>query len=96
MAVRPERVPAEEVRKRLDAALQEAGDLLIPIQEGVIDRNSVKGDLAGLVLGKVKGRSDAREVTWFKSVGLAFEDNIIGWLAYRKALDRGIGSWVEL
>ncbi len=80
----------------VDAALQEAGDLLIPMREGVIGASSVRGDLAGLVLGKVKGRSDRREITWFKSVGLAFEDNIIGWLTYRKALDRGIGSWVEL
>ncbi len=80
----------------VDAALQEAGDLLIPMREGVIDASSVRGDLAGLVLGRVKGRSGGKEITWFKSVGLAFEDNIIGWLTYRKALDRGIGSWVDL
>jgi ornithine cyclodeaminase/alanine dehydrogenase-like protein (mu-crystallin family) len=80
----------------VDAAWQEAGDLLIPMREGVIDRNSIKGDMAGLVLGKVKGRSDPREITWFKSVGLALEDNAIGWLIYNRAQSRGIGSWVEI
>lgn len=79
-----------------DAAWQEAGDLLIPSQEGVIGRNSIVGDMAGLVLGKVKGRSDTSQITWFKSVGLALEDNAIGWLIYRKAESRGIGSWVEI
>jgi ornithine cyclodeaminase/alanine dehydrogenase-like protein (mu-crystallin family) len=80
----------------MDAAMQEAGDILIPIREGVIKREAVRGDLAGLVLGRVGGRSNDAEVTWFKSVGLALEDNAIGWQIFDKAKSEGIGSWVEI
>jgi len=57
-----------------DGALAEAGDLLIPIQEGLIDRYHIAGDLHELVSGKKQGRTDAGGVTLFKSVGCALED----------------------
>ena len=79
-----------------EAALEEAGDILIPMKEGAIASESIKGDLAGLVMGRVRGRVSNSEITWFKSVGLAFEDNIIGWLLYQKALAKSVGSWIQL
>jgi alanine dehydrogenase len=57
-----------------DAALIEAGDLLIPIGEGVIKRDHVQADLHELVSGSVAGRP--ADITVFKSVGCAFEDLI--------------------
>jgi len=79
-----------------DAALEEAGDLLIPMAEGLVSKGSVKADLSELVTGTKKGRVSESEVTVFKSVGLAFEDNAAGWLAYRSALRMKLGKWVEL
>jgi ornithine cyclodeaminase/alanine dehydrogenase-like protein (mu-crystallin family) len=75
------------------AALEEAGDLLIPIGEGRLRADAIKAELSELVLGKKKGRTSDSEVTVFKSVGLAFEDNAAGWLAYRAAMKRGAGGW---
>ncbi len=80
----------------MEAAMVEAGDILIPMREGVITKENVRGDLAGLVTGTVRGRTDQREITLFKAVGLAFEDNVVGWLLYKKALSAGIGQWVEV
>jgi len=80
----------------MEAAMEEAGDLLIPIREGVLKRESIKGDLASLAAGKLAGRTDDSEVTVFKAVGLAFEDNAVGWMVYRRALSSGTGGWVEL
>jgi ornithine cyclodeaminase/alanine dehydrogenase-like protein (mu-crystallin family) len=80
----------------MEAAMEEAGDLLIPIREGVMKKASVKGDLASLTAGKLPGRTDDSEVTVFKAVGLAFEDNAVGWMVYRRALGSGTGAWIEL
>ncbi len=55
-------------------ALAEAGDLVEPMQRGVITRASVVAELAELVRGDKPGRASADEITLFKSVGTALED----------------------
>ena len=57
-----------------EGALSEAGDILDPIARGVIGRERIEGELADLVRGRVKGRTDRKEITLFKSVGTAIED----------------------
>ena len=76
--------------------LEEAGDLLIPMKEGRISARSIKAELAELVSGKRKGRTSRSEVTLFKEVGLALEDNAAGWLAYRNAQKMRVGAFVNL
>lgn len=54
-------------------AMEEAGDLLIPIEEGAIGPGHIEAELAAVVRGE--GVRRARDdVTVFKSVGMAFED----------------------
>ena len=55
-------------------ALQEAGDLVQPMQSGVITRDRVRAELADLVSRRHPGRRAPDEVTLFKSVGTALED----------------------
>lgn len=55
-------------------AFGEAGDLLLPIRDGVIDKSAVLGDLYDLTRGTVPGRGSADEITMFKSVGASIED----------------------
>jgi ornithine cyclodeaminase len=55
-------------------ALAEAGDLVQPLERGVIGRDQIVAELAELVRGERIGRSDARQITLFKSVGTALED----------------------
>ena len=57
-----------------DGALAEAGDLVQPMQAGLITRTSVLAELADLVSGRHAGRSNGQEITLFKSVGTAIED----------------------
>jgi ornithine cyclodeaminase len=57
-----------------EAALAEAGDLLIPLAQGAFTPAHIAGELAELVAGRVPGRPDAQEITLFKSLGLAIED----------------------
>jgi alanine dehydrogenase len=54
--------------------LSEAGDLTGPLERGVIARDQVVAELADLVRGAVRGRTDAQQITLFKSVGTALED----------------------
>jgi len=57
-----------------DAALAEAGDIIQPLQAGVIARDAIEGTLFSLCRGEVQGRRGAEEITLFKSVGSAIED----------------------
>jgi len=55
-------------------AFAEAGDILQPLQAGVIGKEAVLGELAELCRGTVEGRASAGEITLFKSVGASLED----------------------
>jgi len=73
------------------AAGREAGELLIPFSEGVIESTHIKGSLADLVSRKVLGRKSESDITVFKSCGLAVEDLVTARLAYERASTKGIG-----
>jgi ornithine cyclodeaminase/alanine dehydrogenase-like protein (mu-crystallin family) len=60
-----------------EAALAEAGDLLLPIEEGVVQAGHIVADLGETVRGADVRRSP-EDVTLFKSVGIAFEDLVLG------------------
>ncbi|HYZ11972.1 MAG TPA: ornithine cyclodeaminase family protein [Actinomycetota bacterium] len=64
---------ARVVVETREAALAEAGDLLIPISAGVIGPEHIESDLSELVRG-AKVRRGPEDVTVFKSVGIAWED----------------------
>lgn len=57
-----------------DDAFEETGDLLIPLEEGVISKDDVEATLFELCLGEKKGRKNEEEITFFKSTGHALED----------------------
>jgi len=79
-----------------DACLREAGDIIIPIEEGAIDKSHLHAELGEVITGKKSGRADAREITLFKSNGLAIQDVAAARLVYDKAVQDGIGTSVEL
>ena len=79
-----------------DACLREAGDIIIPIEEGAIDKSHLCAELGEVITGKKPGRADAREITLFKSNGLAIQDTATAKLVYDKAVQAGIGTSVEL
>lgn len=57
-----------------EGALAEAGDLVVPISEGRFGPDHVRACLKDLCSGSHPGRTDAKEITVFKSVGHALED----------------------
>lgn len=55
-------------------ALKESGDLAIPLEQGVIQKEDVQGELKGLCEAGKLARKNHEEITLFKSVGHALED----------------------
>ena len=64
---------------------KEGGEILVPISEGVITKESVVGELTEMCSGAVPLRESADEITLFKSIGMALSDLIGAGLAYRVA-----------
>jgi alanine dehydrogenase len=81
---------------RRESTLNEAGDFLFPKQEGAIADDHIQGEIGEILIGKVQGRTSPDEITLFKSLGLAVEDLSAANHVYKKAVEVGIGTPVEL
>ena len=68
-----------------EGALQEAGDLLIPIKNAVIGRSHIVADLHEIASGNKPGRTRSDEITLFKSLGCALEDLVTAQLIYKQS-----------
>ena len=79
-----------------DQALKEAGDLQAAIRTGAITEEAIHGELGELLTGKKPGRESEREITLFKSVGMAVEDIATASFAYQQALASGLGTYIDL
>jgi len=94
-------VPPETVRRARvvvdsrEAAWQEAGDLIQPLEAGLINREHIHADFGELVLGRKPGRTDERQITLFKSVGLAVQDAVAARCALDNARRFNLGREVE-
>ena len=81
---------------RRESALNEAGDYLLAAKEGLIDADSIVGEIGELLIGTKHGRNSVNEITLFKSLGLAIEDVACAEYLYQKALSQNFGTWVNL
>jgi ornithine cyclodeaminase len=66
-----------------EGALAEAGDLLQPIQAGLLNAAAIRAELAGLASASNPGRLFDEEITLFKSVGSGLADLAAAELAYQ-------------
>ena len=79
-----------------ESALEEAGDLIIPIQEGLVPPDVIDADLGEIVNGDAPTGRAGRELTFFKSVGVAAQDVAIGAEVLRRAEAEGVGRVVGI
>jgi ornithine cyclodeaminase len=70
-------------------AMKEAGDIVQPLESGILGSEDIKSELQELVRGTKNGRQSADEITLFKSVGAALEDLAGAILAY-ETIKRGM------
>lgn len=81
---------------KVEAVLRDAGDLLIPMEEGALTPDHIVGEIGNVMLGKLGGRQSAEEITMFETVGIAVEDLAAAWLVYQQAREKGMGVEVEI
>ncbi|GAA3763225.1 ornithine cyclodeaminase family protein [Streptomyces tremellae] len=74
-----------------ESALAESGDLHHPVAEGLVSRDHILAELGEVLLGKHPGRSDARQITLFKSLGLGVQDIMSGFAIARAAEKAHLG-----
>ncbi len=79
-----------------DAIMAECGDILLAIQEKAITANSVHAEIGEVLAGKKPGRTSSDEITLYKAVGIAIQDVATAHLVYRKALERNVGTHIEI
>jgi ornithine cyclodeaminase len=72
---------------RYESLFKEAGDFLIPLQEGIVTEDHVKGELGEVLTGSKPGRKNPDEITLFKSLGIAAEDLYAAWHIYQAQKD---------
>ena len=95
-------VPAATVARALvvvdqvEPALEEAGDLIIPLRDGIISRDHIGRELGQLVGGEAEGRTSTEQITFFKSVGNAVQDMAVARFAFLEAQRAGAGQAVDL
>lgn len=77
-------------------ALAEAGDLLVPMEEGAIKESDIYAELGEISNGKKAGRTGANEITFFKSVGNAAQDAAMAQTILRRAEELQLGMSVDL
>lgn len=75
-----------------EAVLSEAGDILIPLEDGTITKDDFTGDLGEVILGTVVGRENDDEIIVFKTVGIGTQDLVTAKYIYDKATAQGIGT----
>jgi ornithine cyclodeaminase/alanine dehydrogenase-like protein (mu-crystallin family) len=79
-----------------ETSMVEAGDLLIPMQEGLVSAGHIFAELGEIVAGIKPGRESQEEITLFKSVGLAVQDVAIANLALKVAEGMKLGVEIEI
>ncbi len=87
---------ARVVVEEREAALEEAGDLIIPIAQGLVTRDVIDADLGEIVNGDAPEGRAGHDLTFFKSVGTAVQDVAIGAEVLRRAEAAGVGTIVTL
>ena len=79
-----------------DGAINESGDLITPIKDGLIKKEKINGELGEVINGVIKGRENDDEMTFFKTTGSAVLDLVAAQKIYEKAKAKGVGQMVDL
>ncbi len=89
-------VRAKVVIDHRTASLSEAGDLLIPLHQGLMKQDHIYAELGEIIAGSKPGRESETEITLFKSVGVAVQEIATATRALANAERMGLGVTVTL
>lgn len=95
-------IPAETVQRskividHRQASMAEAGDLLIPLKQGLISEDDIYAELGEIAAGVKPGRESPEEITFFKSVGVAVQDVAAANAVLEAAREMNLGTEKEI
>ena len=75
-----------------EAVLSESGDILIPLEEGIITEDDFTGDIGNVIKGELIGRENDDEIIVYETVGVGAQDLVTAKAIYEKALKAGVGT----
>lgn len=87
---------AKVVIDEREASLAEAGDLIIPLEQGLMSEDDIYAELGEIIVGEKPGRESGEEITFFKSVGVAVQDVAASAAVLEATRMMGLGMEVEL
>jgi ornithine cyclodeaminase/alanine dehydrogenase-like protein (mu-crystallin family) len=73
------------------SAMNEAGDLLLPMKAGVISPADIKGEIGQLAASEISGRQSPEQITLYKSLGVVAQDLFAAAHVYEAARQQKIG-----
>jgi alanine dehydrogenase len=79
-----------------ESLLNEAGDFIIPLKEGLFDASHLLHDLAELVTHSAPMGREVDDITVFKSLGLALEDLATAKMIFDRCKSLQLGSWKQM
>ncbi|HAS43686.1 MAG TPA: ornithine cyclodeaminase family protein [Microscillaceae bacterium] len=79
-----------------EACLSEAGDILLPIQEGLMSEQHILGELGEVIVKQMKVRTSTEDITFYKSVGVGVQDLTAAHYIYQKAQRLGLGQLMNI
>jgi ornithine cyclodeaminase/alanine dehydrogenase-like protein (mu-crystallin family) len=74
-----------------DSCRARSGDLMFPLEAGVIAPKQIQGEIGEVLLGRKPGRETVEQITVFKSMGIATQDLVLGARLLDVAESRGVG-----
>ena len=75
-----------------EAVLSESGDILLPLEEGLITEADFTGDIGDVIKGNLTGRENDDEIIVYETVGVGAQDLVTARTIYEKALKAGVGT----
>lgn len=73
-----------------------SGEINVPISQGIIRKENVWTDICQITAGLKPGRERTGEITIFTSTGLAVQDAVTANIAYTKAIENEIGTFMKI
>ncbi|HEU4798295.1 MAG TPA: ornithine cyclodeaminase family protein [bacterium] len=77
-------------------AVVESGDIIQALKEGAIDEGNIRAEIGEVLAGRMAGRTSPRDITLFKSLGMAVEDVATAAYVLARAREHGAGQEIEL
>ena len=80
----------------LESALVETGDLVIPLDEGIISPEQIFAEIGEIINGTKKVQYSGDQVTFFKSCGVAVQDAVSAGITLKNAERQNLGTLVSI